>query len=118
LDRHTSASGDLPTLPWTHLDIVNRRADGDITKWQRIANLDVCLRPRLYEITNRELRRSQDIPLLAIKVVKERYASIAIRIVLDRSDFCWNLILIPFEIDNTILPLVATATMSRCLTTV
>ena len=81
---------------------------GDVAQLQRVAGLDVSANASLDLIALLEAGRSEDVALLAIRVVQEGDASGAVGVVLDVSDLGGHAVLVvTTEVDQTVLALVA-----------
>src|SRR5262249_17994789 len=59
--------------------------------------------------------RRQDVALLAVEVVEQGDAAVAVRVVLDRRDLRLEVVLVPLEVDDAVLLLVAAAAMASGL---
>ena len=72
----------------------------------------------LENVADVHVLRSEDVGLRAVVVVQQRDATVAVRVVLDRSNGGWNAILVSMEIDDAVALLVATTTMAGSLAAV
>ena len=104
-------SDDLATLSHFQFDIVNQRACRDVTQGKGIARFDVSRRACDHLYPYVKLRRSENIPLLPIDIMKESDPGGSVRVVFDGCHFGRNFSFVPFEIDEAILPLVASSAM-------
>src|SRR5205823_3506597 len=75
--------GDLGAAAWAQLDRVHDRADGDVAQRQVVAGLDVRAGAVLDAVAAGEPVGREDVPLLAVRVVQQRDARRAVRVVLD-----------------------------------
>ncbi len=75
-----------------------------------VADLDVGARPGLDPVALPQPRRRDDVALLAVRVVQQRDARRAVRVVLDVRDLGRHAVLVVApEVDQPVRPLVATA---------
>src|ERR1700761_75522 len=77
---------DLGAATGAHLDRVDDRAGRDRPQRQGVARLDVGARAVLDPVALLEPLRGEDVALLAVRVVQQRDARGAVRVVLDVSD--------------------------------
>src|SRR4029079_13799457 len=103
----------LVALPFLQLDVVNRRAEGDLRERQGIADEDVGLGSGHDRRADRQAVRREDVALLAVGVVQQRDARRAVRVVLDVRDLRRDAVLIALEVDLAVLLLVAAADEAR-----
>ena len=94
----TRRSNHLGAFTWPQLDVVNRRAQRDGLERKGIAGNDVCLRSRHDCLPHFQAYRRDDVPLLAVNVMKQGNERRAIRIVLDSRDLCRYALLVALEI--------------------
>src|SRR5262249_38616733 len=109
----TRRSGQLAAGPDLELDVVDRGAERDVAQRQRVAGLDVGRLGRDYLVADREVLGRQDVALLAVRVVEQRDARRAVRIVLDGRDLGRHADLVALEVDDPVAPLVAAAAEAR-----
>jgi len=117
LYRCTGRARELRTFSWRHFDTVNRRADRNIAKWQRISRLDDSLGPRDNLLTDHQALRCNDVTTLAIRIAKKCDVCAPVRVVFDALHLCWNTILVTTEVNDPIVVLVAAALVTRRDTT-
>src|SRR4029450_12792640 len=86
LGRAAGAPDELAPLPLLELDVVDHRAEGDVTKGQRGARLYVRARSRHDGVADLQTDRREDVGLLAVRIVEKREPRGPIRIVLDGRD--------------------------------
>src|SRR5579871_538260 len=106
LDAHTRAAGDLAARPGLELDVVDHRADGDVAHRHGVAGPDVRALAAAEHIADLHPRRRQDVALLAVVVVEQADAGIAVGVVFDRGDGRGHAVLIALEIDDAVALLV------------
>src|SRR5262245_5304504 len=114
LDCNAGAAAQLGARTRLQLDVVHGRADGDVAQRQRVADADLGTLSALQYVTDCEAFRSDDVALLAVEVVEQRDARVAVRVVLDRCDLCGYAVLRAAEVDHAIPLLVPTAAVTRC----
>ena len=86
---------------------------GDVAQLQRVAWLDVGTNASLDVIALLEAGRSEDVALLAVRVVQESDTSGAVGVVLDVSDRRRNAVLVvTTEVNHAVLALVAAAAVA------
>jgi hypothetical protein len=91
---------------------VNNGTHWDVLQWKSVSWLDVSRWSLLDAVTLLQFVRSDDVTLLAICVVKKSDVSGTVRVVLDVSYLGRNSILVvTTEVDNAVLPLVASTNM-------
>src|ERR1700722_12525975 len=88
-------------------------AERDVAQRERVARLDIGLRPRLDLVALLESFGRQDVALLAISVMQQRDIGRAIGIVLERRDHRRDAVVIALEIDQPEPPLMAATAMTR-----
>ena len=109
LRRAARSSHHLRAFTRTKFDVVNRRAQRNGLQRKGIAGNDVCLRSRHDCLPHFQAYRRDDVPLLAVKIVKQRDQRRAIRIVLDGCDLRRYALLVALEVYDPVEPLCATA---------
>src|SRR5262249_32904658 len=114
-ELHAGAGGarHLRALARLQLDVVNERARRDVLERERVADLDVGLRPGLDRRADAQLRGREDVALRAVRVVEQRDAGRPVRVVLDRGDLRRNAVLDALEVDHAEAALVAAALVAR-----
>ena len=100
LDRRAGAAAHLAARTRLQLDVVHGRADRDVAQRQRVADADLRALAALHHVADREALRGDDVALLAVEVVQQRDARVAVRVVLDRGDLRGNAVLVPLEVDR------------------
>ncbi len=113
LDRRARAPTELAARTGLQLDVVHGRTDRDVTQRQRVAGPDLRSLPALEHVADLEAQRSDDVALLAVEVVEQRDASVAVRVVLDRRDLGRHAVLVATEVDQAVLLLVTATTVTR-----
>src|SRR5688572_18857510 len=110
LDAGAGRAGDLRAATGPQLDGVDHRADGDVAQRQVVAGLDVGRGAALHGVALLELRRRDDVALLAVGVVQQRDPRGAVRVVLDVRNLGGHAVLVgPTEVDEPVGALVAAA---------
>ena len=103
----------LAALAFLQLDVVNRRAEGDLRQRQRVADQDVGVRAGHDRRADCQAVRREDVALLAVRVVQQGDARRAVRVVLDRRDLRRDAVLVALEVDVAVLLLVTAADEAR-----
>src|SRR6476646_290739 len=86
LHAGTGRAGDLRAAAGPELDGVDDRTDRDVAQRQVVAGLDVGRGAVLHGVALLQLRRREDVALLAVRVVQQRDARGEVGVVLDVSD--------------------------------
>src|SRR4029078_1463595 len=89
------------------------RTDGDVAQRQGVAGTDLRPLAALEHVADLEAQRGDDVALLAVEVMPQRDARVAVGVVLDRRDLRGHAVLVPAEVDDAVLLLVATTTVPR-----
>ena len=118
LHAGSSGTAQLAAAAWLEFDVVDRGTDRNVAKRQAVAWLDLGALTVLQDLTNTDVLWSENIGLVAIEVVQEQDATAAVRVVFDRCDLGWNPVLVPTEVDQAVLLLVATAAVTAGLAAV
>src|SRR4051794_21392925 len=105
--RHLAAPARL------ELDVVHERPSRDVLERQRIARLDVGADAGLHDRADADAGRREDVALEAVRVVQQRDARRAVRVVLDRGHLRRHAVLGALEVDDAIAALVAAALVTR-----
>jgi hypothetical protein len=92
---------------------VHHRAQWNVLERQAVAREDVDVVPRHNRVADLQADRMQDVALLAVGVGHERDSRGAIRVVLDRRHLAGDVRLVPLEIDDAVVALVAAAAPPR-----
>src|SRR3569833_3685814 len=111
--RAAGAAGELTTLAGLHLDIVNNRADRDVTQGHRIARLDGGIRTRANVIARLHALWREDVATLAAGILHESDVARTVRIVLEALDDAGDAVLVALEVDDAVLLTGATTVMPR-----
>src|SRR5256714_998604 len=108
LHARARGPGDLRPSTRTELDRVDRGTGRDVAQRQVVAGLDVRARAVLDPVALRQVLRRQDVALLAVRIVQQRDAGGAVRVVLDVSDLGRHAVLVvAAEVDQPVRALVA-----------
>lgn len=114
----TRGTGELRAAAGPQLDGVDGRTDRDVAQRQVVTGLDVGGRAVLDTVALRQSTRRDDVALLAVRVVQERDARGAVRVVLDVRDLGRHAVLVvTTEVDHSVGALVATALVANGHTT-
>ncbi len=92
---------------------MHRRTGGNVLQRQRVADQDVRLRAAHDLLSDLQSDGLDDVALLAVRVVDQRDARAAVRIVLDRRNGARNPELVALEVDQAKLLLVAAALVTH-----
>src|SRR5262249_37384288 len=106
LRRDARRTHELTAAPLLHLEPVDHRAYGDVLELEAIAGADVGGLAGDDLVTDLQSVRSEDVALLAVRVVEEGDARGAVRVVLDRRNESGDADLVTTEIDEPEAPLV------------
>ena len=79
---------------------------------QRVAGLDVGVNARHHDIAHLQALRLEDVALLAVNIVQQSDACVAVRVVLDGSDLRGHAVLVALEIDYAVTALIAATLMT------
>ena len=109
LNLGAGRTGHLRALAGTKLDVVHRRAGRNVLQRQRVADENIGVRAAHDRLTDRETDGLNDVALLAVRVVDQRDARAAVRIVLDGRDGAGDAVLVALEVDEAQLLLVTAA---------
>jgi len=97
------------TLARLELNCVNKSTYWNLLKSGAITRLDIdVLGTRQNSVTDAQTLWAKDVCLCTVCIVQKSDTSGTVRIVLNGSDFSWNVILATLEVDTTVLALVAT----------
>ena len=88
------------------------RAHGDVAEGKRVARPDLGPHTAHERVPDPDLVRGEDVALLAVHVVQQRDAGVAVRVVLDMGDLGSDPVLLPAEVHDAVLPLVTPAAAS------
>src|SRR5207247_2046123 len=113
LDARSGGARHLAALAGLQLDVVDERAGRDVLERQGVARLDVGVGARLHDRPDAQAGRRQDVALEAVRVMEERDAGRAVRVVLDRRDLRGHSVLGALEVDHAVTALVAAALVAR-----
>jgi hypothetical protein len=92
---------------------VDERARRDVLERQCVAGLDVGRGARLHERAHSKAGRGEDVRLEAVRVVEQRDACGAVRVVLDRGDLGRHVVLAALEVDDAVAALVTPTLVTR-----
>src|SRR5262249_61933511 len=109
LGRRARAANHLPTLALPEFDVVDHRARGDRLQGEAVAGEDVGALAREDGLADLHPLRPEDVALLAVRVVQEREAGRAVRVVLDGRHLGRDVRLVAAEIHEAVAALVAAA---------
>ena len=103
LRRSSRTAHHLRTLAGTKLNIVNGGSERNVAQRKCVANKNVSVRTGHNLHAHGQAHRLQNVALLAVRIVQQRDARRAVRIVLDRRNFGRDAGLVALEIDDAIL---------------
>ena len=103
----------MSTLARLHLDRVNDRAQGNLGKRQRVTWIDFDTGSGHDLVADLEIVGTQDVALVAIRVVEQRDIGAAVGVVFDSRNLGRDIELVPLEIDLAVSPFVTAAAMPR-----
>jgi hypothetical protein len=90
---------------------MNQRSCGNIPQGKSIARLDIGRWARDHPISHVNFGGGQDVSLLTVRIVEQGDPCRSIGIIFDGSHFRGNLSLVPFEVDDSILPFMTSPSM-------
>jgi len=102
----------LGPLAGPQLDVVDERPQGDVAQGHGVAGLDVGRGARDDRIAHLQLRRGDDVALLAVGVADERDARRAVRVVFDGLHLRRDVRLLAAEVHHAVLALVPAAAVA------
>src|SRR5436309_5449688 len=108
------AANELAALTFMHLQVVDRRAGGDVAHGERVAGLDLGSGASHDAIADLETDRPEDVALLPVRVVDKGDARRAVWVVLDGGDLAGNAGHVATEVDDAQATLGAAAAMADC----
>ena len=111
LNRCSGATGQLATLAWFHLNVVQQGTDTNLFQRQRIARTNISIGTGHHHITRSKTLGSKNVPLVSIVVVNQGDMSGPVGVIFDARNFTGNVEIVTLEINHTIQTLVATAAM-------
>ena len=118
LDAGTGRAGHLAAGAGLELDVVHHGADGDVAHRQGVAGTDVRALAGHQLVADVHVLGGEDVALLAVVVVQQGDAAGAVGVVLDRRDRRRDAVLVPLEVDDAVLLLVAATAMAGRLAAV
>jgi hypothetical protein len=110
----TSTAAHSPAATRQQFDAMNIASQRDVLQRQAVANIRRRIRATLQPITNLQIVGSQNVTLLAVDVMQQGNPGTAVRIVFNRRHFGRHAIFVSPKVNQPILSLVTTATMSNC----
>ena len=109
LSVSTGRTCDLTAFARLHLDVVDDGTDRHARERHCVARLDVGLGGCHDFVTNSQTLRSQDICLLAVFVFYQCDECGPVRVIFDPLDGCRDIKFVPFEVNDPVETLCATA---------
>ena len=109
LSAHSSGANKLSAFAEMQLDVVNDGSNRDRSDWQTVSRADIRCIARDDDVALFEIFRSENISLLAIRILDKRDSTRSVGIVLYRQNCGGNIVFVSFEIDDTIHSFVAAA---------
>ena len=91
---------------------MDHRADGDVFERKRIADFDVACFAGNDGFADLKAVRSNDVTLFAVCIVQKSDVCGTVGIVFNGCNLCGDVVLVAFEVNNTILTLCAAAAMA------
>src|SRR4029077_10974585 len=104
---------ELRAAAGLELDPVDLRAGRDVLERHAVPKTRFRIGPREHAVTDLQIERRQDVPLLAVLVAEEREPGRAIRVVLDRDHLRRDAALVAFKIDDPLGALRAAAAVTH-----
>src|SRR3990170_2260652 len=109
LHLSAGAPGKLSPSSRAQLNIMYHNPQRYIANREGVSHLNFTVRSRAYRMTHLQTLRSQDVPLLPICIIKQRYPCRPVWIILDCGHPCRDTCLITPEIDHPVMLSVAAA---------
>ena len=109
LSIRSCRTSELAAFSQLQFDVMNQSPCRNISEREAIPRFDIGGRAGDHAIRHLQLRRSQDVSLLAIGIVEQSNPRRSIGVIFNGSDLGRDLSLVPFEIDHPISSLVATS---------
>ena len=113
LGTHASGANHLAAAAGLDLHIVDQCTNGDGLDGQRVAGLDIGSLAGDHGIAHLQVQRSQNVALLAVRVVQQGDEGAAVGVVLNAGNLRGDVHLIALEVDNAVLDLIAAALMAN-----
>ena len=111
--RHVAGAADqLSALAGIKLNIVDKGADGDVGKRQRVAGLDIGAGAAHHHVADLEAFGGENVSLFAVFILNQCDESRAVGVVLKGEDGGRHIQLVAPEIDDTVFAAVAAALMT------
>ena len=109
----TGRTHHLGTLAGTELDIVNQRAERNLSKQKGVAHFGGDAFTGHHGLTDLEALRAEDVALLAVGIADEGYARTAVGVILDGLHHGGDTILGALEVDKTVKLFVTAADVAH-----
>src|SRR5579859_4037015 len=113
LGRCTGGTHHLRATPTLQLDGMDEGANGDVAQGQCIAFFEGGARPAHQRVAYLQAQRGQDIALFAVHVMQQGDAGGSVRVILDGGNLRGDTVLVPLEINDTQVALVAAPAMAH-----
>src|SRR5258705_7261903 len=113
LNLGAGGTGHLRALAGAKFDVVNRRTGGDVLERQSVADENICVGAAHDRLTDGETDGLNDVALLAVRVVDQRDAGAAVRIVFNGRDGAGDAVLVALEVNDAKLLLVTAAVVAH-----
>ena len=112
LGAGTGRAHHLAAAAGVELHVVDAGAQRDRREGQGVAVLDRGIGPGDHRLTDGHVGGSQDVALLAVGVIQQRQAGVAVRVVVNRGHLGGHPVLVATEVDDAIEPFVAAAAVA------
>jgi hypothetical protein len=109
----SSRANQLAPSAGFELDIMDPCSSRDAAQGQRIAGGNFSLWAGHDCIAYPQSHRGNDISLLTIRVVQQGQTSCPIGVILNTSNYSWDIDLFALKIDHTVLPLMSATTVTN-----
>src|SRR5256714_4848167 len=113
LRRATGRAHHLGAAARLKLDAVDLRACRDVLERQAVPDTRLRIRSGHDRVADPKVDWRDDVALLAVLIEEEREARRTVRVVLDRLHRRWDAVLVAFEVDDPVIPLLAAAAVAR-----
>src|SRR5437763_319359 len=118
LHAHPGTARELAPRTRPQLDVVHDRAHRDVPQRQGVAGTDLGSLAALEQVPDLDAGGRQDVALLAVEIVQQGDAGVAVGVVLDRRHLGRHPVLVPLEVDDPVALLVPTAAVAGRLASV
>src|ERR1035437_2846388 len=113
LGRHARGADDLATLARHELDVVDRGTERDVHQRQRVTHPSLGFETGNDHVADLQTVRQEHVALLAVLVVQKADSGRPVGVVLDGGQLGRDVELVPLEVDDAVVLLLAAAAMAN-----